>query len=108
MNLLQELSPRRLLTAHYNVMEDAEVESFLQNSAAFVGRARRAVADALAGGDKMGLRELLEATNPALGPFTVMQNELAGTLRAHARELVAEERVAEVPGSGPPVWKALR
>ena len=48
---------------------------------------------------------LLEATNPMLGPSTVMENELAGTLRAHARELVAAGRVEEVSES-PAIWRA--
>lgn len=106
-NLLRELSPRRLLTAHYDVMEGDEVARFLEESAAFVGRARRAVSGALAEHGELNLRELLQATNPELGPFTVMENELAGTLRAHARELVAAGRAVEVPGSGPGTWKAI-
>lgn len=105
--LLRELSPRRLLTAHYDVMQGEAAAAFLEESAAFVERARRAVSDALAEGDEMGLRELLRVTNPTLGPFTVMENELAGTLCAHARELVAAGRVAEVPGDGPVAWKAI-
>ena len=39
--LLQRLSPERLLTAHYDVIEGAEVGRFLADSLAFVERARR-------------------------------------------------------------------
>jgi hypothetical protein len=49
---------------------------------------------------------VLETANPELSPFTVMENEFAGTLRAHARELVAARQVEEVPGSEPTVWRA--
>jgi glyoxylase-like metal-dependent hydrolase (beta-lactamase superfamily II) len=80
--LLQRLAPERLLTAHYDVMEGAEVARFLQDSLAFVERARRAVT---AGGD-VPLRELLARADAELGPFTSMPNELAATLRAIVRE----------------------
>ena len=80
--LLQSLAPERLLTAHYDVIEGAEVGRFLADSLAFVERARRAVA---AGGD-VPLRELLARANAELGPFTSMPNELAATLRAIVRE----------------------
>ena len=103
--LLRDLSPRRLLTAHYDVMEGEQVDRFLEASAGFVERARRAVSGALAERGELDLRGLLEATNPELGPFTVMENELAGTLRAHARELVAAGRATEVSGE-PAAWRA--
>jgi glyoxylase-like metal-dependent hydrolase (beta-lactamase superfamily II) len=87
--LLQRLEPQRLLTAHYDVIEGADVDRFLADSLAFVDRARRTVA---AGGD-LPLRDLLERANDELGPFTSMPNELAATLRAivheQGKELVA-------------------
>ena len=103
--LLRGLSPRRVLTAHYDVMEGGEADRFIQKSADFVERARRAVLRALAEHDELDLRGLLEATNPLLGPFTVMGNELAGTLRAHARELVAAGRATGVSDE-PAAWRA--
>lgn len=105
--LLRSLSPERLLTAHYAVMEGEEAARFLEESAAFVERSRQAVAEALKERGELDLRGLLEATNPELGPFTVMENELAGTLRAHARELVAKGRAEEVQGSEPVIWRAV-
>jgi glyoxylase-like metal-dependent hydrolase (beta-lactamase superfamily II) len=102
--LLRSLSPRLLLTTHYGVMKEQEAERFLEESAAFVERARRAVSEALIENGELGLHGLLEATNPTLGPFTVMENELAGTLRAHARELVAVGRAEEVHES-PAIWR---
>jgi glyoxylase-like metal-dependent hydrolase (beta-lactamase superfamily II) len=106
--LLRSLSPQRLLTAHYEVMEGEDAARFLEESATFVERARRAVAEALAEHGELTLRGLLEISNPELGPFTVMQNELAGTLRAHLRELVAAGRAEEVAGEGPPAWNFRR
>ena len=80
--LLQGLEPQRLLTAHYDVIEGADVGRFLDDSLAFVDRARQTVASS---GD-VPLRELLERGNAELGPFTSMPNELAATLLAIARE----------------------
>jgi hypothetical protein len=85
-------------------MKEQEAERFLEESALFVKRARQAVLEALMEHGELGLRGLLEATNPTLGPFTVMENELAGTLRAHARELVAVGRAEEVH-ENPSIWR---
>jgi glyoxylase-like metal-dependent hydrolase (beta-lactamase superfamily II) len=102
--LLRSLSPQRLLTAHYEIMEGEDVIRFLEESATFVERARRAVSAALVEHGELTLRGLLETTNLELGPFTVMQNELAGTLRAHLRELVTAGLAEEVSGEGSPTW----
>ena len=104
--LLGSLMPQRLLTAHYDVMEGDDAIGFLEDSATFVERARLIVAGALANQSELTLRGLLEHANPELGPFTVMRNELAGTLRAHVQELVAAGRAEEVPGEGPPAWRS--
>ncbi len=102
--LLRSLSPRLLLTTHYDVMNEEAAARFLEESAIFVERVQRAVSQALTESGELGLRGLLEATNPMLGPFTVMENELAGTLRAHARELVAVGRAEEAQES-PMIWR---
>lgn len=105
--LLRSLSPRLLLTTHYDVMNEEAAARFLEESAIFFERVQRAVLQALTKSGELGLRGLLEATNPMLGPFTVMENELAGTLRAHARELVAVGRAEEISES-PAIWRANR
>ena len=105
--LLRSLSPRLLLTTHYDVMNEEAAARFLEESAIFVERVERAVSQALTESGELGLRGLLEATNPMLGPFTVMENELAGTLRAHARELVAVGRAEEISES-PAIWRVNR
>ncbi len=86
--LLQSLEPERLLTAHYDVIEGADVGRFLDESLAFVERARRVAA---ANGD-LPLGELLERANAELGPFTSMPNELAATLRGILQEQGREPR----------------
>jgi glyoxylase-like metal-dependent hydrolase (beta-lactamase superfamily II) len=102
---LQRLAPERLLTAHYAVMEGAEVDRFLEESLAFVVRARSAIEAACEGSREVTIAGLLIALNPVLGPFTSMANELGGPIRAHLQELVARGRIAEITDRQPPVWR---
>lgn len=107
---LQALQPTRLLTAHYPVIEGADVERFLADTLAFVQRGREQVTALLLERGRITLREAFEVSNPVLGPFTAMPNELAGSLRAHLEELVACGRarpVAPAPDApgGPPAWE---
>jgi len=90
--LLQGLEPARLLTAHYAVMEGEEVDRFLADSLAFIESARAAVSRALADDPELTLAGLLARTDPELGPFTSMPNELAATLRGVLRERGLEAR----------------
>ncbi len=94
---LQGLAPQRLLTAHYDVMEGEQVERFLADTIAFVEDARRIVEDALASTGELTLPDLLALGDAQLGPFTSMPNELAGSLRAHLRELVRQGYAEEDP-----------
>jgi glyoxylase-like metal-dependent hydrolase (beta-lactamase superfamily II) len=102
---LQRLAPERLLTAHYAVMEGAEVNRFLDESLAFVARARSAIEAAIEESDEVTMSGLLTTLNPILGPFTSMANELGGPIRAHLQELVARGRIEEIAGQQPPVWR---
>jgi glyoxylase-like metal-dependent hydrolase (beta-lactamase superfamily II) len=86
--VLRGLRPERLLTAHYAVMEGEEVESFLDETIAFVDRARRVVES----NRDLSLKELLARGDAELGPFTSMPNELATTLRAALEEAGVEPR----------------
>jgi glyoxylase-like metal-dependent hydrolase (beta-lactamase superfamily II) len=94
---LQALAPQRLLTAHYDVMEGAQVERFLADTIAFVEDAERISQSSLAAAGELTLAELLALADPQLGPFTSMPNELAGSLRAHLREFVRQGRAQEDP-----------
>jgi glyoxylase-like metal-dependent hydrolase (beta-lactamase superfamily II) len=85
---LQALRPARLLTAHYDVIEGADVDRFLAETIAFVEDVDRTVRDTLRREGSLTLAQLLEAADPVLGPFTSMPNELAGTLRCHLQRLV--------------------
>jgi len=92
---LQALRPARLLTAHYDVLEGADVDRFLAETVAFVEEAGAVAEQALAEAGELTLPELLAIGDARLGPFTSMANELAGSLRAHLRELVQQGRAAE-------------
>ena len=105
---LRELAPARLLTAHYDVLEGANTVRFLDESLAFVPRARAAVHAALDDAGETTLAGLIAAVNPVLGPFTSAVNELGAPLRAHLEELVASGDAEAVPGSDPPAWRRAR
>lgn len=96
-NLLLDLEPERLLTAHYDVMEGPTVELFLRNTLDFVRDARQVVREIVEAEGEVTLARVLELADPRLGPFTSMPNELAGPLRGHLRELVAAGRATEAP-----------
>jgi glyoxylase-like metal-dependent hydrolase (beta-lactamase superfamily II) len=102
---LQRLAPERLLTAHYAIMEGAQVDRFLGESLAFVARARSAIEEAVEASHEVTIAGLLTALNPVLGPFTSMANELGGPVRAHLQELVASGCIEEIPGRQPPAWR---
>ncbi len=102
---VRELQPERLLTAHYDIIEGAEVYDFLDASAVFVARARSGVRAAVKANGTVTLAGLLAELSPNLGPFTSFPNELAGPIRSHLGELVEEGVVAPVPGANPPTWK---
>jgi glyoxylase-like metal-dependent hydrolase (beta-lactamase superfamily II) len=102
---LMRLEPDRLLTAHYDVIEGADVDRFLQDTLDFVREAHDTVEEILLAEREVTLARMLELADRRLGPFTSMPNELAGPLRAHLRELVAAGRAQESPDGL--VWRAL-
>jgi glyoxylase-like metal-dependent hydrolase (beta-lactamase superfamily II) len=102
---LQRLAPERLLTAHYAVMEGTQVDRFLDESLAFVARARSAIEEEIEKSGEVTIAGLLAVLNPVLGPFTSMANELGGPIRAHLQELVTSGRVEEIADRQPPVWR---
>jgi glyoxylase-like metal-dependent hydrolase (beta-lactamase superfamily II) len=105
---LQRLAPERLLTAHYAVMEGAEVNRFLDKSLAFVARARSAIEAAIEESDEVTMSGLLTTLNPILGPFTSMVNELGGPIRTHLQELVVNGRIEEIADRQPPAWRVRK
>jgi glyoxylase-like metal-dependent hydrolase (beta-lactamase superfamily II) len=102
---VRNLNPQRLLTAHYEPMEGAEVHEFLDKSQDFVDRARFAVARELESRGEATLAEMLDALNPALGPFTSFANELAGPILDHLVELVGAGKAFEVADAVPLRWQ---
>jgi glyoxylase-like metal-dependent hydrolase (beta-lactamase superfamily II) len=101
---LRTLQPERLLTAHYDIIEGGEVSDFLDLSADFVAGARAAVRNAIQAEGTVTLAGLLSTLGPNLGPFISFPNELAGPIRSHLRELVAEGVVTPVQDANPPAW----
>lgn len=102
---LRALRPDRLLTAHYEVMEGPEVEAFLDRSADFVLRTRATVEANLREAREVTLASILASLAPELGPFSSFPNELAGSLRAHLRELVAAGLAVEETAAQPVRWR---
>ncbi len=102
---LQDLAPRRLLTAHYAVMEGDEVDRFLDESLAFVARARAAIGEIFQETNEATLAGLLAALNPRLGPFSSMTNELCAPIMGHLREMLARGEIEEIAGRQPPAWR---
>ena len=84
--LVRDLRPARLLTAHYHVIEGADVDRFLDETIEFVADVRRVVGEALERDPDIALADLLPLADQALGPFTSMPNELAATLRGALEE----------------------
>jgi glyoxylase-like metal-dependent hydrolase (beta-lactamase superfamily II) len=105
---LQRLAPERLLTAHYAVMEGAQVKRFLDESLAFVARARSAIEAAIEKSNEVTIAGLLTTLNPILGPFTSMANELGGPIRAHLQELLTSGRIEEITNRQPPGWRVTK
>jgi glyoxylase-like metal-dependent hydrolase (beta-lactamase superfamily II) len=103
--LLQALGPRRLLTAHYAIMEGDEVSAFLQQSFDFVQRARSATERSMESQHVATLASLLTALGPHLGPFSSFPNELCGPIRSHLEELSATGKVENIRGATPPAWR---
>ena len=106
--LLRDLAPARLLTAHYAVIEGEAVDRFLTESATFIDRTRSAVTAAVAEEEEVTLGTLLARLSPTLGPFTSMPNELGGPIRAHLDELVASGRAEALPDRDPPAWRMVK
>jgi glyoxylase-like metal-dependent hydrolase (beta-lactamase superfamily II) len=92
---LSALRPERILTAHYDVIEGAEVQRFLDDTVAFVDDAARIAGNALEDAGELSLAALVERADPELGPFTAMANELGGTMRAHLQALARQGRATE-------------
>ena len=102
---IRQLTPERLLTAHYRVMEGDQVTEFLDTSQDFVDRARVAVTRELEAREDVSLAELLTALDPELGPFSSFRNELAGPLLDHLVELVGIGKAFALTGEDPLRWQ---
>lgn len=77
---VEALAPAQLLTAHFPVLEGADVDAFLQRSREWSEHVAEAVRD----GDG-GLRERTDHAGRRLGPYPEFAHELAAAVRDHAR-----------------------
>jgi glyoxylase-like metal-dependent hydrolase (beta-lactamase superfamily II) len=79
---LRELVPARLCTAHFPVLEGADVARFLDRSERFVDELERALERAMVRGDE-SVAELLGPVAGQLGGYPEMEVELARSIVAH-------------------------
>lgn len=79
---LLELSPARLATGHYPLLEGKRIKEFLQLSQRFTDDVELAIEQALAQG-RTDERELLTAVAGALGHYPETELELARSIGAH-------------------------
>jgi glyoxylase-like metal-dependent hydrolase (beta-lactamase superfamily II) len=78
---LRALSPERLLTAHFPLMDRAEAAEFLDLCEAFCDDAVR-VTRSVAGGGEPTLRDVVAALDEQLGPYPEFAAELAAIARS--------------------------
>jgi glyoxylase-like metal-dependent hydrolase (beta-lactamase superfamily II) len=81
---VEALTPARLLTAHFDVLEGDDVGAFLERSRAQEEGVAAAVREGLAAGVS-DLRELTARADRRLGPYPEFTHELAAGVRDHAR-----------------------
>jgi hypothetical protein len=79
---LLELTPLRLATTHYPVLEGAEVTAFLEHSRRFTDDVERAIERAQAAGAS-DPKTLLGPVAAELGGYPETEHELARSIRAH-------------------------
>jgi glyoxylase-like metal-dependent hydrolase (beta-lactamase superfamily II) len=81
---VRALRPRRLLTAHFDLLEGDAVTRFLDRSAEHDDGVAAAVREGLAAGTTR-LRDLTALADRRLGPYREFTHELAAAVRDHAR-----------------------
>ena len=79
---IEALAPERMLTAHFPVLEGADIDDFLARSRGWNEQVAEAVSD---GGHDTDLRALTDHVNRRLGPYPEFGHELAAAVRDHAR-----------------------
>lgn len=101
---LRGLGPARLETAHYPDVTGAEVDQFLELSAAFVADLDGIVREQLAAGPQT-VAAIAAVAEEGLGPFPEMGIELARSVGAHLDDLTEAGEALQVEGERP-TWAA--
>lgn len=105
---LEYLNPEMLLTAHYPVMRGKEVATFVEASRNFVLRADVVLTNLLLEADTpLTLAQLIEYTNPLLGPF-VSPTDLQYALEAHLSQLEQTHQVLRSHQQGVVTWELVK
>lgn len=86
---IRALAPRVMVTAHFPVMQGAEVTAFLDLSEGFVRGLEAGVVAALAGGEPRTLRAVTSAAMLAVAPGLEPSYTAALSVRAHLEEMRA-------------------
>jgi len=96
-----------LLTAHYPVYEDGDVNAFLDGSLAYTERVDRVIEGVLSGGEELTSLELIHRCAADLGPWGEAAAEyLIFPMTGNLERLVAQGRVAEGYRDGIRTWRA--
>lgn len=105
LEILQGLDIAHLFTAHYPDKHGDEVAQFLEESQEFVAQIEDAVVDVLQNSEgSLTLHEVTLAVNERLGPYTVMEIELAGPVRAHLLDLERQNVIRREEKYGRMSW----
>jgi glyoxylase-like metal-dependent hydrolase (beta-lactamase superfamily II) len=100
-----QLSPERLVTAHYGTFSGVDVERFLRESRSFTDRLEELVLGDLRGNGPSLLAEMLARLNRVAGPWPAVGTEgaLAFPVVGHLEDLEGRGLVSEEAGR----WTAL-
>ncbi|MCL6445139.1 MAG: MBL fold metallo-hydrolase [Alicyclobacillus sp.] len=102
---LASLPVETLYTAHFLPMQGGQVPKFLESSFQFVQTVESTLESLLkAGGGPWSLSDLTQRVNERVGPFEVMENELAGPVLAHLKRWVKHGRAGIQFDDGRAVW----
>jgi glyoxylase-like metal-dependent hydrolase (beta-lactamase superfamily II) len=103
---LQELAPRRLVGAHYPILEGEQAEVFLAESAAFCARLEAAVLEALESSPRrQTTRAVIGAVAPAIRAWPPEADlSLSAAVVGHLEDLRQRGLAELVPGS-PVAWR---
>lgn len=106
---LMKINADYILTAHYGILSHQEAANFLQESLNFVKKVERATYATLKKSAKpMTLKEIVDAVNQSVGPFTSFQIELAAGILSHLNAMVGKKVAKQTKKMGYPAWQIVK